>query len=88
MNVEAAGLRDDVMKLWRLGSVEKMITDTIESLQLKHEPSGSAINTQAQWGHTHLNIQAIPYVSQTQRPHKNMLELPIDICSETEIYSI
>lgn len=48
------------MRLWRLGSVEEMITDTRESLQLtqglKHEPSVPVINTQAHQGSSHLNI--------------------------------
>lgn len=59
------------MRLWRLGSVEEMITDTRESLQLtqglKHEPSVPVINTQAHQGSSHLNIQAIPYAIHTKQ---------------------
>lgn len=48
------------MRLWRIGSVEEMITDTLESLQLtqglKHEPSVPVINTKPNGGSAHLNI--------------------------------
>lgn len=58
LNVGAIRLYDVVK---RLGSVEEMITDTPESLQLtqglKHEPSVPVINTEAHQQRTHLNMK-------------------------------